>query len=348
MKIGLVIQGPIIGGGLTGATYGEGKTNAPVSKFNPFNALDTIQDNVTRGVEYFDQIVLSTWKGEPTDALREHFSDDLNFQIIENDDPTPNPNQKRKLVPGIPYLHQANKVRMFHSTRKGLETLQKSGVTHAVKIRTDQSLNLKLLHEEVSTFLLQAEGKLFIPSLRENTPWIVSDFYFGGQVSLLESICKFLENSPSEFHDNPHTDFFFKTYFLMNGMFEATEWGSYFIDTNTDPVSPSTDAVVRSAIEKIWSPGSRRLYESILWRGEKIKFIQSDSYFSDSKKPFKFNYQVSHKNRNMDYGRVAHIFFGKMRVTSLISNSIYIRLRKSIRKTRNQISRFRDKYGLRL
>jgi hypothetical protein len=348
MKIGLVIQGPIVGGGLTGATYGEGKTSAPVSKFKPYNALDTIQENVNQGFEYFDQIVLSTWKGEPTAALRELFSDVLSFQIVESDDPTPNPNQKRKPIPGIPYLHQANKVRMFHSTRKGLETLQKAGVTHAVKIRTDQSLDLKLLHQEFSTFLLQAEKKLFVPSLRENTPWIVSDFYFGGQLNLLESICKFLENSSIEFHDNPHTDFFFKTYFLMNGMFEATEWSSYFIDTNTDPLSSSTDAIVRSAIEKIWSPGTRRLYESILWRGEKIQFIQSDSYFNDSKNVFKFNYQISHKDRNADYSRVKQVNFGKRRVTSIISNSIYIRLRKSIRKSRSQISRFRDKYGLRM
>jgi hypothetical protein len=346
MKIGLILQGPIIGGGLTGATYGQGKTNAPVSKFKSFDATESIKANIKLG-KRFDQIVISTWESEPTEALEEFLVDFPNCAIIKSLDPTPNPKQSRKPVPGIPFVHQANKVRMFYSTRMGLELLREAGIDYAIKIRTDQTIDLELLYNEFLSFAMGNQKKIFLPLLRENTPWIASDFYFGARVDLLESLCKFLECCSNEFHENVHVDFFFKSYFLIQGIYENNDLRAYFIDTNTDPVSRDTDAIIRKSIDLIWSPGSRKLYESIVWRGEKLRFIQKDSYFNGSTRAFKFDYQVGNWNRNANFNTLKSIALGEVNVIFFLLSYFCIAIRKRFRLIRSKISTFRDHYGLR-
>jgi len=347
MKIGLILQGPIIGGGLTGDTYGQGKTNAPVSKFKPFDATESIKENI-RLAKRFDQIVISTWENEPTETLEEFIVDFPNCRIIKNSDPTPNPKQKRKPVPGIPYLHQSNKVRMFYSTRMALGVLHEAGISYAIKIRTDQTLDLELLYNEFLKFATENRKKIFLPLLREDTPWIASDFYFGARVELLESVCKFLETSTNEFHENVHIDFFFKSYFLIQGIYEENNLRAYLIDTNTDPISSETDAIIKSSIEEIWSPGSRKLYESIIWRGEKLQFIQPDSYFNDSNRSFRFNYRVGSWNRNANFRMLKRIVIGDISTFFFLWYSYSNAIRKRFRLGRNKFSAFRDRYGLRL
>jgi len=346
MKIGLILQGPIIGGGLTGTTYGQGKTNAPVSKFKSFDAMESIKANIKLG-KNFDQIVISTWENEPTDELEVFLNDFPNCAMIKNSDPTPNPKQKRKPVPGIPYIHQSNKVRMFYSTRMGLKFLREAGIDYAIKIRTDQTIDLELLYDEFLSFATGNQKKIFLPLLRENTPWIASDFYFGGQVDLLESICKFLENSANEFHENVHVDFFFKSYFLTQGIYENNDLRAYLIDTNTDPVSRDTDAIIKRSMQEIWSPGSRKLYESLVWRGEKLQFIQIDSFFSDSNRDFSFNYVVGNWNRNVNFNTLKQIAMGEISANSFLWSCSYQAIRKRFRRVRNRISTFRDRHGLR-
>lgn len=346
MKIGLVIQGPIQGGGLTGATYGDGKTNAPSHKFIPFNALNSILTNIAQS-SMFDHIVISTWENEITDELSEHIRGKVQCEIIKCVDPTPNPSAHRKPIDGIPYLHQANKVRMFHSTRKGLEHLKALGIEHALKIRTDQVLDIELLHKEFLDFTLKNEKNIFIPALREKTPWIISDFYFGGKIELLELICRFLENSALEFHENVHNDFFFKSYFILYGLFEDINWESFFIDTNSDPVSISTDSIIRKSVNKIWQPGSRNLYQSLIWRGEKLVHIQEDSYFQNDQREFSFNYKVTEDKENTNYRLLIFNLFGSRNYAKLFLNCVNFELKSAYRKIRNFISVVRDKYGMR-
>lgn len=346
MRIGLILQGPIIGGGLTGTTYGQGKTNAPVFKFKTFDAMESIKANIKLGKK-FDQIVISTWENEPTDTLEEFLVDFPNCAIIKNPDPTPNPKQKRKPIPGIPYVHQSNKVRMFYSTRMGLEFLRESGIDYAIKIRTDQTIDLELLYDEFLGFARENKKKIFLPLLREDTPWIASDFYFGARVDLLESVCKFLEGSTNEFHENVHVDFFFKSYFLIQGIYENHNLKAYLMDTNTDDVSRDTDAIIKKSIEEIWSPGSRKLYESIVWRGEKLQLVQMDSFFSDSNRDFSFNYAVGNWNRNVNFSALKRITLGEISAISFLWSCSFHAIRKRFRRVRNRISTFRDRHGLR-
>jgi len=346
MKIGLILQGPIIGGGLTGTTYGQGKTNAPVSRFKSFDATESIKANIKLGNK-FDQIVISTWDNEPTETLKEFLADFPRCAIIESPDPTPNPKQKRIPVPGIPYVHQSNKVRMFYSTRMGLEHLREAGIDYAIKIRTDQTIDLGLLYDEFLNFVSAKKGQIFLPCLRENTPWIASDFYFGGRVDLLESICKILENSENEFHENVHVDFFFKSHYLIQGIYENIDLRAYLIETNTDPVSQDTDAIIKKSIQEIWIPGSRKLYESLVWRGEKLQFIQLDSFFSDSGRNFSFNYAVGNWNLNFNFSALKRIAVGEIRTSLLLWSCFYHAIRTRLRRIRNRISTFRDRHGLR-
>jgi len=236
---------------------------------------------------------------------------------------------------------------MFYSTRMGLKFLREAGIDYAIKIRTDQTIDLELLYDEFLSFATGDQKKIFLPLLRENTPWIASDFYFGGQVDLLESICKFLENSANEFHENVHVDFFFKSYFLTQGIYENNDLRAYLIDTNTDPVSQDTDAIIKKSIQEIWSPGSRKLYESLVWRGEKLQFIQIDSFFSDSNRDFSFNYAVGNWNRNVNFNTLKQIAMGEISANSFLWSCSYHQIRKGLRRIRNRISTFRDRHGLR-
>ncbi len=346
MKIGLVIQGPIIGGGLTGKTYGAGKTGAPKSSFSPFNALEDVLANLN-GANKFSHIVVSTWENQPTEALAKHVSTSARFSLIHSQDPTPNPAVIRKPIPGIPFLHEANKVRMFFSTRMGVEELIKNNIEYVVKIRTDQTLNLNLLYEEFESFLVDGKKKIFVPSLRENSPWVVPDFFFGGEVNFITRICKFMENSQQAFHNDLHKDFFFKTHFLTKGIFENHRWCEFLIDTNTDPISPNTDKIVKESIAELWAPGSEGLYKSIVWRGEPIKYVQEDSFFSDSIREFNFNYELGQSNDNTNYENVFHNTFGEMPVSILMWKYFNFLFVRKVRHIRNHFSSFRDKFGLR-
>ena len=267
--------------------------------------------------------------------------------MIHNQDPTPNPAIIRKPISGIPFLHEANKVRMFFSTRMGVQELIKNNIEYAIKIRTDQTLNLNLIYEEFESFLLDGKKKIFVPSLRQNSPWVVSDFFFGGEVNVITKICKLMENTQQEFHNDLHKDFFFKTHFLSKGIFENYRWSDFLIDTNTDPISPNTDKIVKESIAELWAPGSESLYKSIVWRGEPIKYIQEDSFFSDSIREFNFNYKLGQSNDNTNYEKVFHNTFGEMPVPVLVWKYFYFLFVRKVRHTRNSFSGFRDKFGLR-
>ncbi len=346
MNIGLVIQGPIVGGGLTGKTYGEGKTGAPKSSFSSFNALEDVLNNLKSATK-FKHIVVSTWENQPTETLANYISTSTRFSLIHNQDPTPNPATIRMPISGIPFLHEANKVRMFFSTRMGVEELIKHKVDYVVKIRTDQTLNLNLLYEEFEIFIVDREKKIFVPSLRENSPWVVSDFFFGGEVSIIRNICKFMENNQQEFHDDLHKDFFFKTHFLTKGIFENHRWGDFLIDTNSDPISPNTDKIVKESILELWAPGSESLYKSIVWRGEPIKYVQADSFFSDSIREFNFNYKLGQRYDNTHFKNAIRNAFGDMPFSLLIWKYFNFLFARKVRQIRNRFSGFRDKFGLR-
>jgi len=347
MRIGLVIQGPIKGGGLTGKTYGTGKTSAPATNFAPFNALDNVLSNL-QGASKFAHIVVSTWESEPTEELAFFISQSPRLSLIRNQDPTPNPAKIRKPVAGIPFLHEANKVRMFYSTRMGIQELLKHDIDYAIKIRTDQTINLELLYDEFESFAAKGVKKIFVPSLREKSPWVITDFYFGGEINLIRSVCKFVENTKQEFNDDLHKDFFFKTHFLVKGIFEDNHWSNFFINTNTDPISPKTHQIVQESISEIWAAGSQDLYKSVVWRGESIEHIQEDSYFNDTNRDFNFNYTVGKCHDNLSYEQVMTAAFGRISLLILARRYfLFLSIRK-VRQIRNRISAFRDKLGLRL
>lgn len=237
---------------------------------------------------------------------------------------------------------------MFYSTRMGIQELLQHDIDHAIKIRTDQTMNLELLYDEFENFVAKGMKKIFVPSLREKSPWVVTDFYFGGEINLIRSICKFVENTKQEFHDDLHKDFFFKTHFLVKGIYGDNLWSDFFINTNTDPISPKTDQIVKESIAEIWEAGSQDLYKSIVWRGEQIKYIQADSYFSDANRDFNFNYSLGRSHDNLNYDQVMRTVFGRISLPILVKRYfLFLSIRK-VRRIRNRISAFRDKLGLRL
>ena len=195
MKIGLVIQGPIISGGFTGQTHGYGKTRASEKLLVKFDTNISIKDNVIEGTQYFDEIILSTWKNEIPNLTPELLS---KVEVLGLDDPTPTPPSLRKPLKEFTDFHTINTVRQFYSTVEGLKHLSNKGVTHAIKIRTDQKIDMKLLHQEFTQFIRQKDRKFFVPFLVPNTPWTIPDFYIGGEINEFINISMAMTNSSVE------------------------------------------------------------------------------------------------------------------------------------------------------
>jgi len=165
MNIGLIIQGPILSGGFTGKTHGSGRTRASKNSLVNFDSTSSINQNITIAQDYFSEIVVSTWENQDTEQIKGK------CKIIKSIDPTPNPPSTRKPIEDFPDFNKINKIRQFYSVFKGLNHLEKMGIEHAIKIRTDQTLDLKLLFNDYSFFLESSNKKFMIPFLTDDEPW---------------------------------------------------------------------------------------------------------------------------------------------------------------------------------
>lgn len=276
MKIGLVIQGPIISGGFTGQTHGYGKTRASEKHLVKFDSNSSIKENVIEGSEYFDEIILSTWKNEIPNLTPEVLS---KVEVLGLDDPTPAPPFLRKPLKDFKDFHTVNTIRQFYSTVEGLNYLSNKGVTHAIKIRTDQKIDMKLLYQEFTQFIRQKNQKFFVPFLVPKTPWTIPDFYIGGEINEFTNISMAMTHEIFKFHTNIHRDIFFKAIFLYSDFIREFPLKSFFIFR--DEASSEIMKMIDYSEKTLWCPGSRNLYESIIWRGQNVKKGTSDKRFNN-------------------------------------------------------------------
>lgn len=127
MKRGLVIQGPLVSTGRGGGA-GVGTTT--------YDCLANIERIVSEYSDFFDEIVVSTWKTSPTECLEK--LKNLGVKIVLSDDSN------------LDHVSGDNRLRQHHTTLIGLKTLSQEIVT-ACKVRTDQFFNIRGFFDEFET-----------------------------------------------------------------------------------------------------------------------------------------------------------------------------------------------------
>lgn len=341
MKFGLVIQGPINSGGFTGQTHGYGKTRATRDLLVNFDCNDTISQNIRGAKDLFDCIVVSIWKN---DAKKLNLATEPKSKFLWLDDPTPSPAKMRKALPGFKDFGYINTIRQFYSVLEGLKYLKSQGITHAVKLRSDQSLNTKLLFEELKLFALSSKKKFFVPFIASDTPWTIPDFYIAGEIDNFISLCEFMINSSFSFHKNVHRDLFFKSFLLFSDKSKITDLRNFFI--YRDKADTELQRMSRSALENIWTAGSKALYSSLIWRGESIKEDFTNKKFGKNLEGG-FKFKKTHDFHNVDWDQLLKVSTGQKSLLVLSIKVVFFRIKKSYYDLRTNISAIIDSLGLR-
>jgi len=341
MKIGLVIQGPIISGGFTGQTHGYGKTRASEKLLVKFDTNISIKDNVIEGTQYFDEIILSTWKNEIPNLTPELLS---KVEVLGLDDPTPTPPSLRKPLKEFTDFHTINTVRQFYSTVEGLKHLSNKGVTHAIKIRTDQKIDMKLLHQEFTQFIRQKDRKFFVPFLVPKTPWTIPDFYIGGEINEFINISMAMTNEIFKFHTNIHRDLFFKANFFYSDFIREFPLKNFFIFR--DEASSEIMKMIDYSEKTLWYPGSRDLYESIVWRGQNVKKRTSDKRFNNEHTSSMNIIKQKHVD-NIDWNQMLLTLTGSKSMFRFTATVVIFKFKLTYIKFRSRLSYFLDLTKLR-
>lgn len=154
MKIGIVIQGPLV-------TYGQGPNNSN----GGFYSLETILENVERMSKFGFCYIVSTWvplniqEKEMINAL-----ENASIRIIQN------------LTPQI--FDPDHRYKQHFGVLRGAEALLRmyGDVTHLVKIRTDM-LMPEVFWEWAYVVSEKADKKLYVSELM-NSPFYQGDFIY--------------------------------------------------------------------------------------------------------------------------------------------------------------------------
>jgi hypothetical protein len=306
LKLGLVIQGPILSIGRTGKGIDFDPNRISQGEFAEYDCTADIVANFKNYQDKFHSIVLSTWDSEIiSDELQE--CEGLDLVVINESESI------RKF--NFDYSSSANLEKQFFSTLVGLNSLEKSGCNAAIKIRTDQVLDLNEMLENQNIFL---QKKLFVPFRLSDIPDYMHDFYFAGGIELLQKFCHNITGSKPHF-SNVHRDLFYR---FMDLTYPRIFRLFYF------PKGSDFSRLQQKRIERMWSthlgilPAS--VWNSIIWRGSKIPVRNSISTKGMIFEGFEPHQNISsnfHRLPSFDFFAISRYFLG-VSFTSLIFKAI--------------------------
>lgn len=267
-KYGVIIQGPLHSFGRTGRTAnitaGKVKSKDVVTYLaipNIINYFERFRDLV--------EIVCVVWDDEECcdiDFLGECVGPE-NIKIIKDE---------TQFIPAREGLVSGNnKYRQFFSVLKGLEFLKGRAISHVIKVRSDQEVNIGKLIEDYENAEKHRDNFMLVPRLIRNAPDNLADFYFCGEINLFESLLKsYLKNE--EIFSHVHTDIFYR-------------WSRCLVGKPWFPYKLSGSSLFEDYINKAWRqgfcPASRMVYSDLRWRGEKIVNLSDESMFIEDLQP---------------------------------------------------------------
>lgn len=255
--------------GLTGESWGKGKTRVANNNFAMFDSSETVARTIDQGANLFSHIVLSTWIGEDKDLSK---LEKNNTSVVLLDDPGGDPGKTSESSKDVLDTRLNNKRRQFRGLEGALETFSEGDFEYVIKIRTDQELNLEMLALEFHNWINLGQSGFFIPYYHREVPWAIPDFYFGSDFSSMTKLSSLMQ-SKFEFSLNIHRDMFFKGILAFDPSLifdNSSSWFPY------DDLAISKDLINRGL--QYWHAGSIELLSTTKWRGKEIgskKFTSS-------------------------------------------------------------------------
>jgi hypothetical protein len=250
MRAGLLIQGPLLSYGRTGANCMQPLGEATLVNFD---CRETIRGIVSSYGHLFRQVVVSTWD----DAVFPDFAV-AQAELMRIPDAAPQvedaksrrarmARRRNREVPN-------NMLRQFFGTHQGL--LRFHDVDQVVRIRTDQTLDLAAL-----VGALADDDRIRVAYLTKEDNDL-PDFYFAGRLAVMLDLFSTLSR-PDCISLNPHHDIVLRyareKYFREIGVDE----GWY----NDHPTSECS-RIYAYMYNNVFAPLPRSAYESMIWRGE--------------------------------------------------------------------------------
>ena len=246
MKYGLLIQGPLLSVGRTGATGHRTLADDAVVRFD---CRQTILNNISEYGDLFSEIVLCTWD----DGIYPDFE-------ITNGKFCRIPDKAKKIIDARVKRNWINNdivnnmCKQYYGTYNGL--LQFNNVDYVVKIRTDQSLDLELLVKSIVDY-----NRLYITYIIRGYN-VLPDFYFAARLDTMIDLFKILsENEPIV--KSPHQDIILR--YALARYFKEIDvdigWYNKF-------QTLQQNKIFAYMFNNVFYPLPRKVYESIIWRGE--------------------------------------------------------------------------------
>lgn len=256
-KIGLVIQGAILSIGRAGnnlhASPGQLKKNDGMVHFDSRENIQKIIDDFGH---LFDEIVVSVFDNQlkPGDNWP-------GAKIVSMPDPG-----------GIKqegHYKDNNKFRQFISTLNGLNELEKSGVEYAVKIRTDQYLDVGKLVESFFEEIEKHPNKNSIGVTVMHPPtFLLHDLYFASNLKSMKKFCEaILAYDKFEFIDSVHREMVLKHAFVEYKDRIGVPEYAYFPISPPSGVCLETRKIFSYMFEHAYFDLDPEVFRGTIWRG---------------------------------------------------------------------------------
>lgn len=256
MKIGLIIQGPVMSWGKLGSSLSTPELELNPESFTQFDSTSLIELTASTAKSLGIEFCVSTWAGNNVDLLNITKSN-----IIIND-PSDRFDVKRSLNSNFGLKVNDNTLRMYFSTLAGVKFLNKLGCDFIVKTRTDLEIDLPTLIE-ISTRAFM-ENKILISNGWKQSCYI-DDFIIGGSNEFMLRL--FTELLEFNFHPHVHRD-----------LFRAVAWQNFRFERDKESNGVVRDSAFFSDDNSDF-PTQLRSYEQILWE-TKFLFLPQDFWSS--------------------------------------------------------------------
>ncbi len=273
-KIGLIIQGPVDSPGIRGPFLRD-KSKAVKNKqefFTEFDCIENVINLANEAEKYFDEVVLSTWQHSNLEILKKNKS--ISKLIICDE------NESR------------NYKKMFFTLKVACDYLETRNLDYIVKVRTDLSVNLKLLYEECQEACLK--NKILINNnIRDRKRFLeFDDFIFGGN---FDFFIKWMKNltyidfgKPAGAHSS-HSSLFISylwTKYKSNSYLPKILFFHKNVVNNSNKIS--------NIAIKEWS--SFHILDKFFWEDSKLRGENLDRRYYDFEpaKPYKTSHKIKY------------------------------------------------------
>lgn len=274
-RLGVVIQGPLTSAGITARQRRRALELGRVVDSTVFDARANIKTIFDQTQSANWPSVLVTWASEGA------------FQGIPKSNilVLPDPNQVAPRVT-LRKPMRSNRYRQFLSSMAGVQALAALGCNLVLKVRTDQSLAIRIAGE----FLIQAcaggePDRVFVPSISRLDPRMIGDFYQGGRIEVLEAAYSLLSRKFGVgFNNDVHLDIFYQLAWEWSGKPSGDRLSEY-IPLSAERVSPAQISRIKRDLLKCFRPFPREVWMSLSWRGEPVHeadpSLAAESVFAD-------------------------------------------------------------------